>query len=265
VAYTFETSGEYLAGYLLDRHLTDDGRSWTSVGMTLLRCGQSADWLQAMREMTVLHLLHRLIMAGTVIARRYREQAILVERETKQAILEHMVVGWEDVSALFARLEPAIRAASSSVPEGVRASLTEAARTSHAVCYMCGTQLEFIERGFRSFTLDHVWPQAFGGDSVEENLLPACRSCNECKANVAAWSLYPIQAMVHGFQMTDEDLSFLSKEMRLAVHARAVREHARSADISLRDSYLHLGPQGVPTPRNESLAVDVFNLAFSAL
>jgi 5-methylcytosine-specific restriction endonuclease McrA len=37
-------------------------------------------------------------------------------------------------------------------------------------------------------TLDHVQPRMRGGDDSEGNLVAACRSCNELKGGMAAWS-----------------------------------------------------------------------------
>jgi 5-methylcytosine-specific restriction endonuclease McrA len=46
-------------------------------------------------------------------------------------------------------------------------------------CAYCGRELDY-----REVILDHVVPKCKGGTKDEENLYPACRSCNEMKASL---------------------------------------------------------------------------------
>jgi hypothetical protein len=109
-----------------------------------------------------------------------------------------------------------------------------------------------------------VWPRAYGGESVEENLLPACKSCNGRKGDIAMWALYPIQAIVCGFNMDESDFALVPKEARLAAHARIAGSMARADDISLKEAYVRLGPADMLNLVDGSLVVDVFNLTVPA-
>ena len=51
-------------------------------------------------------------------------------------------------------------------------------------CYMCGVGLDYdTPDKNESATLDHVFPHEFGGDSEDENLLVACKRCNDNKGS----------------------------------------------------------------------------------
>ena len=43
-------------------------------------------------------------------------------------------------------------------------------------CFYCGKPLDIATR-----TIDHVIPRSRGGSNRKENLVPACRPCNEAK------------------------------------------------------------------------------------
>jgi hypothetical protein len=129
-------------------------------------------------------------------------------------------------------------------------------------CYLCGTGFDFVGDSHSSFTIDHVWPKAYGGNSDIENLLGACRSCNGVKASEPSWAMYPIQSLNAGFDV--QDLGVVPKSMRFAVQARAAKQLARAGRLSLRDAYVGLGRPGLPLVVSSATAVDVFNLEFSA-
>ena len=47
-------------------------------------------------------------------------------------------------------------------------------------CYYCGCELTDKNR-----TLDHMYPRAWGGISIPENLLPSCKNCNQDKMDMS--------------------------------------------------------------------------------
>lgn len=46
-------------------------------------------------------------------------------------------------------------------------------------CYYCGEKVNPSK-----ITLDHVYPQALGGPSIPQNMVPACRNCNGKKEDM---------------------------------------------------------------------------------
>lgn len=49
-------------------------------------------------------------------------------------------------------------------------------------CYYCGRQVKPSE-----LTMDHLIPLSRGGRSVRENLVPACKECNNKKKYLLPW------------------------------------------------------------------------------
>ena len=53
-------------------------------------------------------------------------------------------------------------------------------------CYWCGEQMNNRQYDRREITLDHIVPKSKGGLAVRENLVAACRECNERRGNMDA-------------------------------------------------------------------------------
>ena len=257
--YPYETNGQYLARYLLDHHLDGGGRHWSGLGGALLASNRGADWVEAFQEMASLQLARRLISAGDKLIERHDLPA--AEAEIKQAIFDTMDVCYESVSDVYIRLLPAVQSARQTISRSVRRSITALAKREMPYCYLCGAEVDFSANGHNAFTLDHVWPRIYGGNSDFDNLLGACRSCNEAKGSEPSWAMYPIQSYVAGFEV--QDLEIMPKPMRFAVQARAAKQLAQSDGSSLRDAYLKLGRPNRPVVVNEATVVDLFNLKFS--
>ena len=77
--------------------------------------------------------------------------------------------------------------------------------------------------------------------------------------------MYPVQALVAGYQLTDEKLSTLPKEMRFAVHSLTAVHHATENATSLKEAFISLGRPGTPSVVNPQVSVDVFNLDFETV
>ena len=257
--HPYETNGQYLARYLLDHHLGGRGHRWSGLGSALLASNRGTDWVEAFQEMVSLQLARRLISAGDKLVERHGLPA--AEAGIKQAIVDTMVVHFTSVGDVYERLLPAIRSARQTISNSVRQEAAALARREMPYCYLCGTDVDFSADGHQAFTLDHVWPRAYGGNSDFENLLGACRSCNEAKASEPSWALYPIQSYVAGFEV--QDLEDMPKVMRFAVQARAAKQLAQREGHSLRDAYLRLGRPSHPTVLSGATAVDLFNLEFN--
>lgn len=257
--HPYETNGQYLARYLLDHHLDGGGQHWTGLGSALLASSRGHDWVEAFQEMASLQLTRRLISAGDKLIGRHGLP--VAETEIKQVIIDTMIVDYHLAGEIYERLLPAIRSARQTISVSVRQSVTALAERKMRYCYLCGTQMDFIAEGHEAFTLDHVWPRAYGGNSDFENLLGSCRSCNNLKSSEPSWAMYPIQSYVAGFEV--QDLDDMPKVMRFAVQARAAKHLAESEGRSLREAYLRLGRPDRPVVLSEATAVDLFNLEFS--
>ncbi len=60
-------------------------------------------------------------------------------------------------------------------------------KTASGKCYYCGCQTEH-----KDLTMDHIVPLGRGGRSTKDNLVPACKDCNNKKKNMlpVEWDEY---------------------------------------------------------------------------
>ena len=118
----------------------------------------------------------------------------------------------------------------------------------HRHCYLCGSQLDFTEQDkHRKFTLDHIWPQRFGGDSIPDNFLPACGKCNhQRKRDFATWAMPNVQSLILGFDPSENEYKGVDGSQRFALHQLAAKKLARERNISLKQAFLNLGPWESP-------------------
>lgn len=58
-------------------------------------------------------------------------------------------------------------------------ALTNAIYDDGRVCYYCGQEINERQR-----TMDHMFPQDFGGPTITNNLVPTCKKCNTTKGNL---------------------------------------------------------------------------------
>ncbi|MGL1932998.1 MAG: HNH endonuclease [Desulfotalea sp.] len=52
-------------------------------------------------------------------------------------------------------------------------------KTSSGKCYYCGKKV-----AYKDVTMDHILPIARGGQSSKDNLVPACKDCNNTKKSM---------------------------------------------------------------------------------
>jgi hypothetical protein len=96
----------------------------------------------------------------------------------------------------------------STKPRNARVE-AEAVRAEGDYCYLCGVALTRVGNARNRFSIEHLWPQSFGGGTVEENLLPACRDCNSKRQHTITWAWGPVQSTFHrrsGSQEMPDDL-----------------------------------------------------------
>lgn len=254
----YETNGQYLHRYLLDTHFHSEKNTWKDLGRVLVDSNRGKDWVEAFREMACLQLMRRLIVAGDALFDE--DDSEHSEVQIKHAIIDTMEVHWASAGDICERLIPAVRSARSEIANGSRGEAKEYARREMPYCYLCGVEIDFGATDHLAFTLDHIWPRAYGGNSDLENILGACRSCNEAKDDAASWALYPVQAMVHGFR--GRNLEIMPKIMRFAIQAKEAISISDLHGISLREAFTRLGRPDLPEFSDGDAAGDVFNYKF---
>jgi 5-methylcytosine-specific restriction endonuclease McrA len=73
------------------------------------------------------------------------------------------------------------------------AELREAARIEQDnLCFLCGNEMTRAGTGLdTSCTAEHLVPRCYGGRDVKENIVAACKRCNEAKDDAAAFMPKP--------------------------------------------------------------------------
>ena len=253
---SYESNGQYLAWYIDQKYLGGSECVWKSLTKVLKPSARSEDWVEAFQQMVVLQLVRRLITAGRVLLES--EEDIVAERGIKQMIVETMDVDWSAASAIYERLLPAVRSSRQKLKRGVRREVVAYANREMPFCYLCGRDLSFTADGPSPVTVDHIWPRAYGGGSSLDNLLAACKDCNETKNDVPAWPMYPVQSLIAPGDLDEERT--LSRTMRLVVQTRAAQTVAEKKGLSLRDAFICLGRPKMPRWLYGPTTVDVLGL-----
>ncbi len=74
--------------------------------------------------------------------------------------------------------EAALRAERAKARE-LRKSRWWQRKTAPGICHYCGKKFPF-----KQLTMDHLVPLARGGRSTRDNLVPACKNCNNLKKSM---------------------------------------------------------------------------------
>lgn len=116
-------------------------------------------------------------------------------------------------------------------------------------CYLCGVLLVVTAKNSRTqFTIEHLWPQSFGGETVEENLLPACKDCNQKRMHMLTWASGPVQSTYYYFD-SNEPSSDVRLSLALARLVRVASQNHRNP-ITLKQA------AKASFPLHESLQLD---------
>lgn len=130
-----------------------------------------------------------------------------------------------------------------------------------AVCYMCGVTLNRKKGKADTYTIEHIWPISFGGDTVEENLLPACADCNSKRGSMLSWAAGPvISTFLHANEAVPHPLRLslgLARMLHFAASGRkpkTLKEAALSCqplvvDLKLEPDRHHLYFELLPRAR----------------
>jgi len=109
---------------------------------------------------------------------------------------------------------------------------------------------------------EHIWPSGYGGDSIEENILPACSICNNAKEDMILWHTAHIAGFCLKPQPSADELTRVGRKQKIAWFMRRTYENAVRRRITLKESALSLGP--IEMSKQDSVdpddARDFFNL-----
>jgi HNH endonuclease len=254
------TDGEKLCNFLNHRLLAS--APWDALASALEHTGRHAELVEFYRQITAVALTGRVVSAGVSLAKRVGIQDPAFKREFIALFREYIGIPHPLLDQFFRFSYRAVEAALEQLPNSARRQIEAFARRSHAYCYMCGVPLTFEDQDAHSaYTCEHVWPRAYGGNSIVENLLPACQSCNtNKKANFATWAMPAIQSLILGLSPPEAELQEIHGSFKFALHYRAAQRLATTERMSLKNAFLQLGPWEDVRIRDVGDIVDIFNL-----
>ena len=190
-SYTKISAGEHLCEYLYTRLI--DLSFWDRFETKHLHItGRAQEFRQFMQAGIALNMTRRLILAA--------ENATKFAMPSDPGFLAYLDAplnrfGLYPINrngALARLIRDSLVNSRHTISYSLRKHLLNWATSEHPNCYLCGRSLNFRlspSEKDEDITLDHLWPQAYGGDSEEENLLPACRLCNtEKKRDYPLWA-----------------------------------------------------------------------------
>jgi len=258
------TSGERLLFMLLQNH-----KEWRFLADTLqqtgLRLGRRFGGLtNFFVGASVLHLQQRLLRLAHDVRDQFPLDRYQQTKTLRARACDIIQLTPLEYSGDFGALIGEILTSAEQMPKEPSPGLKRVViKNSPDYCYSCGRHFGAVTEdapGGLAPTVDHLWPRALGGDSVEENLLPACGACNSAKGHIAAWQMAWIQPIV--FSDIDEvnALRSLPKEAKMALHVRAAMVYAQQRGSSLKDAFLTIGPLEAPARIDGDQGFDFFNL-----
>jgi len=224
---------------MLSAHSPDDVQAW------LGKWQLGAKWWEFVEQATCLFIVGRLIRVAQHYASVHSDSK-LIEKDIASFINNDMALNREERTELV-RLS--IAASVNSRPDcsqGIAKSIRSWAQENRPNCYLCDVNLDFTvgsEAG-NSYTLEHVWPRAYGGDSSEQdNLLPACKKCNSArKKDFALWSGIAVQSTNISVLPSDNARERLEGSIKYAIHQRRVLEVAIEKRLTLKAAAIEIGP-----------------------
>jgi len=265
--YEIKTAGEQLAYFIQARLLSRS--AWNKFSEQLLCTGRSDALCDFFHEVTITSVTCRIVVAGTSLlrasgvrpARSVRDTSF--EQDLRDFLRDGLSVRYSLTGELLRSAIRAVESAQHDATPKERNTFKEWADSEHGWCYLCGATLDFAEQDvYKKFTLEHIWPQRFGGDSIPDNWLPACGKCNsQRKRDFATWAMPTIQSLILGLDPGDNDYTAVEGTQRFALHQLAAKKLARQRNISLKQAYLVLGPWESPRLIDAADTGDFFNLA----
>ncbi len=244
------TKGERLFLLLRDELLETIGhghQNWSNFQNLLKQIGGCDDFGNYFRGAATIHLMRRLLRYCEDARPEVGQESQYVSRLVS-FIREDGLPGLSDSdnSKLARAVIEAERSSHQPISKTTRAILINGRR--QVSCYLCDAVLSpKAPEGDPDFlTLEHLWPQSIGGDSVENNLLPARSRCQDTTKDTISWEWLNIHNIVLPPKPSSAAISSVTRKGHFASYYFSVMRLADRKNISLKAAVLELGPMKQP-------------------
>jgi 5-methylcytosine-specific restriction endonuclease McrA len=263
--YKMVSSGEHLCSLLYEEAVNPE--FWLRFqNKHLIATGRPLEFRLFFQKAIALNLTRRLILAGEEAKGQIEPSDPGFLQYLSPAIDRWGLHELNNRGRLARLIASSVIASNHNISNTLRDRFLRRARNGQQTCFMCGQFLncDVDTNSFRhdDVTLDHLWPQAYGGDSIEDNILPACRGCNTGKKqDYPSWAGCNIHTLMIGTQPSGEALKSVGGHFKFALYNRAVLHFANQERITLKSAYLRIGPwTDTPWFIDEDELGDFFNL-----
>lgn len=244
------TAGERL--YLLVRDeildLTGEGAiRWKNVGILFESIGGTATFSEYIRGAAAVHATRRLLRFWQDERPHILSESQHVRRVSAFVRQEVFPAIGDEPSRRIARsVVEAEQACNRSIGSSCKMAVLK--ERQHHKCYLCGGDLDAkaAEGTDKFLTLEHVWPTSMGGDSIEANLLPACRPCQHHTQDTLSWEWPNLHNFVLPANPSERALEAIPRKVKYARHYLEALRIAARERLSLKQAFLRLGPITTP-------------------
>ncbi|SAK87881.1 hypothetical protein AWB82_06073 [Caballeronia glebae] len=240
------TAGERLFYLVRDEALDASERAhanWSNLATLFNQVGSDANYSNYVKGAIAVHIVRKLLRYWETEKKNCADESLYVRKVTafiKQDVFFGLSEGLVNglARAVVQAESASFRPINSSVKENV---LREKVNLR---CYLCNRALEkdACNKHASHLTLEHLWPTSIGGDSIDNNLLPACKYCQEVTKDTASWEWLNIHNLVLPSQPSEEALIAVPNKVRFARHYLEAITLADEQKISLKQAFRAIGP-----------------------
>lgn len=133
-------------------------------------------------------------------------------------------------------------------------------------CYLCGNMcVHKSEEQGTAIYYEHIWPRSYGGDSIEQNLLPSCFGCNDAKKDMILWQTGAIFSFVLKPNPSIEERKCIGRREKIARRMQDILQFANINNCTLKEAAIGIGPAKFENLNAIDIddAIDYFNLHFN--
>ena len=259
------TAGERLYLHVRDEILDLCGEGsmrWANAGALFDTLSGASDYLAYVKGAAAIHATRRLLRHWSDERASVAEESLHVRKVAIFVRTEVFPSVGEEVSRKIARaVIEAERASRQSVSRSCRTAVLR--ESKQHFCYLCGYRLDAAAAAGSSnhLSLEHLWPMALGGDSIEENLLPACDRCQIDTQDTVSWEWPNIHNLVLPPAPSADAMNSVDRGVRYARHYLLALRSCEGESLSLKQAFIRIGPMKNPISHSPTgLPVTFFDL-----
>lgn len=244
------TQGERLFLLIRDQLLEASGRGhirWSNLCGLFEQVGGRPDFGDYLRGAAAIHVMRRLLRFWEA-ERQITGQESQYVRKIASYIRDEVFtsLGDEDISRLARAVIAAEKSCNQPISPSVRSRVV--AGRQQLQCYLCTAALSpSAPEGQVGFlTLEHLWPQSVGGDSIEENLLPSCTRCQDTTKDTMSWEWFNLHNIVLPPNPSATAIASVTRKGHFARHFLEVMRVAHERHLSIKEAFVALGPMRQP-------------------